>query len=111
MNVKKYTDGTYNIFYEVGDFVKIKDISKYGEQSIDNAQMWGEILKVDGKPLTAKLSINTKKGQIEEYVFNVIPVNNKGEELTEEQILSNSTITETIIKPENYKNIIKFNNF
>ena len=38
MVVKKYSDGTYNIFYEKGDFVKIKDVSKYGEQENKNAE-------------------------------------------------------------------------
>ena len=85
MVVKKYSDGTYNIFYEKGDFVKIKDISKYGQTENENAQMWGEVLKVEGKPLTAKLIINTDKGQIGEYVFNVSPVNGEGVELTEEE--------------------------
>jgi len=111
MVVKKYSDGTYNIFYDKGDFVKIKDISKYGEQEIDNAQMWGEVLKVEGKPLTAKLIINTENGQIEEYVFNVMPVNKKGEELTEEEILENETVTEKKIEPKDYKKIIKFEDF
>ena len=111
MVVKKYTDGTYNIFYEVGDFVKIKDISKYGEQENDNAQMWGEVLKVQGKPLTAKLIIDTDKDQVEEYVFNVIPTCSKGDELTEEEILKNETITEKKIEEKDYRKIIKFEDF
>jgi len=111
MIVKKYSDGTYNIFYEVGDFVKVKDISKYGEQENENAAMWGEVLKVQGKPLTAKLIINTEKGQIEEYVFNVKPTCSKGEELTEEEILANETITEKKIEEKDYKTIIKFEDF
>ena len=111
MVVKKYSDGTYNIFYEKGDFVKIKDVSKYGEQENKNAQMWGEILKVEGKPLTAKLIINTEKGQIGEYVFNVLPVNSEGTELTEEEILANETVTEKKIEPQDYKKIIKFEDF
>jgi hypothetical protein len=111
MVVKKYSDGTYNIFYEMGDFVKVKDVSKYGEQDIENAQMWGEVTKVEGKPVTAKLTIDTKNGQISEYVFNVIPVNKDGEELTEDQILKNETITERKIEPKDYKKIIKFQDF
>ena len=111
MVVKKYSDGTYNIFYEKGDFVKIKDVSKYGKQENENAQMWGEILKVEGNPLTAKLIINTEDGQINEYVFNVLPVNSEGTELTEEEIFENETITEKVIVPENYKKIIKFEDF
>ena len=31
MVVKKYADGTYNIFYDKGDFVKVKDVTQYGE--------------------------------------------------------------------------------
>lgn len=111
MIVKKYLDGTYNIFYGKGDFVKIKDIGKYGDQEIENAQMWGEVLKVEGKPLTAKLIINTENGQIEEYVFNVLPVNQKGEELTEEEILENERVTERKIESKDYKAIIKFEDF
>lgn len=111
MVVKKYSDGTYNIFYEKGDFVKIKDTSKYGDQEIENAQMWGEVIKVEGKPLTAKLIIDTEDGQIEEYVFNVVPTNDEGEELTEEEILENETITEKKIEPKDYKKIIKFSDF
>jgi len=111
MVVKKYSDGTYNIFYEKRDFVKIKDISKYGQQENQNAQMWGEVFKVEGKPLTAKLIINTEKGQIEEYVFNVLPVDSSGVELTEEEILSNETVTERKIEDGDYKMIIKFEDF
>lgn len=111
MVVKKYADGTYNIFYEVGDFVKVKDISKYGEQENENAQMWGEVIKVEGKPLTAKLIIDTGEGQIGEYVFNVLPVNNEGVELTEEEILANETVTERKIEETDYKTIIKFEDF
>jgi len=111
MVVKKYSDGTYNIFYEAGDFVKVKDISRYGDQEMDNAQMWGEVIKVDGKPLTAKLTIDTQNGQIEEYVFNVKPVNEEGEELTEDDILENETVTERKIQSEDYKKIIKFKDF
>ena len=111
MVVKKYTDGTYNIFYEKGDFVKVKDVTKYGESDNENAQTWGEVLKVEGKPLTAKLIINTDKGQIEEYVFNVSPVNTEGGEFTEEEILSNETITEKKIEQQDYKMIIKFKDF
>jgi len=111
MVVKKYSDGTYNIFYEKGDFVKVKEISKYGQQENENAQAWGEVLKVEGKPLTAKLIINTEKGQISEYVFNVLPVNKEGIDLTEEDILSHETVMEREIVPENYKKIIKFSDF
>jgi hypothetical protein len=111
MVVKKYSDGTYNIFYEVGDFVKVKDISRYGDQEMGNAQMWGEVIKVEGKPLTAKLIIDTQDSQIEEYVFNVKPSNDEGEELTEEEILENETVTERKIEMEDYKKIIKFENF
>lgn len=109
MVVKKYSDGTYNIFYEKGDFVKIKDTSKYGDQEIENAQMWGEVIKVEGKPLTAKLIIDTEDGQIEEYVFNVKAVNDQGEELTDDDILKNEVVNEKTIK--DYKKIIKFSEF
>ena len=111
MVVKKYADGTYNIFYEVGDFVKVKDTSQYGEQEIDNAKMWGEVIKVQGKPLTAKLIINTEQGQIEEYVFNVVPTCKEGDELTEGEILANETITEKKVEDKDYKIIIKFEDF
>ena len=111
MIVKKYADGTYNIFYDKGDFVKVKDTTQYGEMENANAKMWGEILKVEGKPLTAKLIINTEKGQIEEYVFNVVPVCSKGEELTEKEILENETVTERKIVSQDYKMIIKFEDF
>ena len=111
MVVKKYTDGTYNIYYEVGDFVKVKDISKYGEQENTNAKMWGEVIKVQGKPLTAKLIIDTEKGQIEEYVFNVIPTCSYGDELSEDEILENETVTEKKIEEKDYKKIIKFEDF
>lgn len=111
MVVKKYSDGTYNIFYDKGDFVKVKDTTKYGEAENDNAQAWGEVLKVEGNPITAKLIINTEKGQIEEYVFNVVPTCSKGDELTEEEILANESVTERKIEKEDYITIIKFENF
>ena len=110
MIVKKYSDGTYNILYEPGDFVKIKEKSEYGDSDLPNADKWGEVVKVTGKPVTAKLTIDTEDGQVEQYVFNVIPVDNDGVELTEEQILSNSDISETN-KITDYKNIIKFDDF
>ena len=111
MVVKKYADGTYNIFYDKGDFVKVKDVTQYGETENANAQMWGEVLKVEGKPLTAKLIINTEKGQIEEYVFNVVPVCPEGDELTDKEILDNEAVTEKKIVPNDYKRIIKFEDF
>lgn len=109
MNVKKYADGTYNIIYETGDYVKVKEKTKYSDDVSKNANKWGEIVKIIGKPITAKLTINIGDGEIDEYVFNVKPVNENGEELTEEQILQNTQITEEIKR--DYKNIIKFNDF
>lgn len=111
MIVKRYADGTYNIIYEKGDHVKVKDVSKYGEQENEHAKEWGEVVSVSGNPLTAKLLINTDDGQIEEYVFNVVPTDENGNELTEEQIMENETISETKIDPIHYKQILKFNEF
>jgi len=111
MVVKKYADGTYNIFYEVGDFVKIKDVTKYGQTDNENAEMWGEILKVEGKPITAKLIINTENGQVSEYVFNVLPVNEEGVALSEEEILANETVTEKKKVHIDYRKVIKFEDF
>lgn len=111
MVVKKYSDGTYNIIYDKGDYVKIKKVSKYGGKPLDNADIWGEITNITGNPLTSKLTINTENGQIEEYSFNVVPSNEEGVELTDEEILNNEVISEKIIKNTDYKNIIKFKDF
>lgn len=111
MIVKKYADGTYNIFYEVGDYVKVKETSKYGEGEMENANKFGEVVKVTGNPVTAKLTIDIEDGQIEEYVFNVVPSNEEGEVLTQEDISKNETITEKKYSEKDYKKIIKYNDF
>jgi hypothetical protein len=103
MKIKIYNDETFNIFYEIGDFVKIKD---------DNN--WGEVVRISGKPITAKLSINTDDGEIDEYVWNVVPVDENGVEITKEQLFKMIPVKEN----KNYKiemfsdrTILKFEEF
>ena len=44
MKVKKYSDDTFNIHYEVGDYVKVKHNSKFGDPD-KTEEMWGKIIK------------------------------------------------------------------
>ena len=112
MKIKIYNDKTFNIFYEKGDFVKIIKNEKYGKP--ENIDLWGEVLKVTGKPITAKLTINTEKGEIEEYVWNVVPVDEKGVEITKDQLFKMVPVKEN----KNYeiemfsdRTILKFKEF
>lgn len=112
MKIKIYHDKTFNIFYEKGDFVKIKENEKYGKP--ENVGLWGSISKVTGKPITAKLTINTEKGTVEEYVWNVVPVDETGKEITEKQLFEMVPVKES----KNYeidlssdRKILKFQEF
>jgi hypothetical protein len=86
MKVKKYKDGTFNIFYEVGDMVKVVDNDKYSTKKSENIGKWGEIVKMKGNPVTAKLTIDVDGGQIEEFVWNVIPSDESGNEIPSEDL-------------------------
>ena len=111
MKVKKYDDDTYNIHYEVGDYVRIKHNPKLGDTK-ETEDMWGKVIKVIGKPLTAKLVIEVKD-KIESFAWNVKPTDDKGNLLSKEQILSGGKVVEMIqinLIPinESNKKIIKF---
>lgn len=110
MKIKIYHDKTYNIFYEIGDYVKIKHDKKLRS---DDKPLWGQVTKINGKPLTAKLTIDTNKGIIDEYVWNIIPVTEDGTEITHEQLFKIIPVTESLfdLSDINDKKIIKFNEF
>jgi len=100
MKIKIYNDKTYNIFYDNGDYVKLsKDKS-----------IWGKVVKVTGRPITAKLTIETEKGIIDEYVWNVIPVTDDGVEITKDQLFEMIPVTESFTDTKDTR-IIKFNEF
>lgn len=111
MRVKKYDDDTFNIHYEVGDYVKVKHNPKFGE-SDKTEEMWGKIIKIIGKPLTAKLVIEVQN-KIEAFVWNVKPTDDEGNILSKEDILKQGKVVEMIqanlssINESNTK-IIKF---
>lgn len=100
MKIKIYHDKTYNIFFDEGDFVRVKDKKE-----------WGEVVKVTGKPITAKLTIKTDKGLIDEYVWNVIPVTDEGIDITKEQLFKMIPIDESVVIDNNDRKIIKFKDF
>lgn len=113
MKVKIYFDNTFNMQYEVGDYVKIQNNPKFGPENNDEGK-WGEVISISGKPLTAKLTIETEDGEkIENYVWNVKPTNENGEILSDDQIFNYSTIVEKLdfeleTINENNRTIIKF---
>jgi hypothetical protein len=101
MKIKIYHDKTYNIFFEEGDYVKVKKDNDFGK-----------VLKVIGRPITAKLIIETDKGQIEHYVWDVVPVTEEGIDITQEQLFKMIPVTESFDISNNTDNkIIKFNEF
>ena len=114
MKIKIYHDKTYNIFYEKGDYVKVKQNEKYGKVSNDE-NVWGTVLKVSGKPLTAMLTIKLSEEEtIQEYVWNVIPVDENGREITSEQLFKLYPLTESKnyeIKLSPGRKILKFEEF
>ena len=95
MKVKKYDDNTFNIHYEIGDLVVVKHNPKFGAPS-EKEDMWGKVTKVAGKPLTAKLSVETENDKIEEFVWNIKPANEEGKLLTKEEIFSKAHVVEMI---------------
>jgi hypothetical protein len=112
MKIKKYDDNTINIQYEIGDYVKIKHNPKFGNPD-DKEDKFGKIIKVVGKPLTAKLIISTDKGNIESFVWNVKPADEDGNILNKEEIIEQSKVVEKLdfnlnIINDNNKKIIKF---
>lgn len=100
MKIKIYHDKTYNIYYDINDYVKI----------IKN-NIWGKVINITGKPITAKLTIETISGIVEEYVWNVIPVTENGTDITKEQLFKIIPVNESIIIDNNDGKIIKFNDF
>ena len=96
MKIKTYKDGTFNIFYEVGDIVKIIDNDKYSTKKSENVGKWGDVSRVKGNPVTAKLTIDVDGGEIEEYVWNVVPVDEEGNEIPKEKLMDFQTIKEGI---------------
>jgi hypothetical protein len=112
MKIKKYDDNTINIQYEIGDYVKVKNNPKYGNYN-EKEDKWGKIIKIIGKPLTAKLIILTDNGNIESFVWNVKPSDEDGNLLNKEEIIERSKVVEVLdlnlnIINENNKKIIKF---
>ncbi len=112
MKVKKYDDNTINIHYEIGDYVKVKHNLKFGSPD-EKENKWGRVVKVIGKPLTAKLMIETDKGNIESFVWNVKPTDEDGNLLNKEEIIEQSKVVETLdfnldVINDNNKKIIKF---
>ena len=112
MKIKKYDDDTINIHYEVGDYVKVKHNVKFGNPD-EREDKWGKIIRVVGKPLTAKLIIETEDENIESFVWNVKPTDEEGNLLTNKEILKIGKVVEMIqinlnTINENYKKIIKF---
>ena len=96
MKIKKYKDGTFNIFYEVGDIVKVIDNDKYSTKKSENVGKWGDVSRVKGNTVTAKLTIDVDGGEIEEYVWNVVPVDEEGNEIPKEKLMDFQTIKEGI---------------
>lgn len=95
MKVKKYDDNTFNIHYEIGDLVMVKHNPKFGAPS-EKENIWGKVTKVAGKPLTAKLTIDTENGNIEDFVWNIKPANEEGKLLSKEEIFSKAQVIEMI---------------
>ena len=104
MKIKIYNDKTYNIFYDNGDYVKVKK---------EKGSVLGRVIKITGRPITAKLTIETKDGVIDEYVWNVVPVTEDGIEITKDQLFKIVPVTESIYHAidNNDRTIIKFNEF
>ena len=102
MKIKIYNDKTYNIFYDNGDYVKLKK---------EKGTVWGKVIKVTGKPITAKLTIETKDGVIDEYVWNVIPTTEDGTEITRDQLFEMIPVEESYSIDNIDRTIIKFNDF
>lgn len=95
MKLKTYKDGTFNIFYEVGDMVKVVDNDKYSTKKSENVGKWGDITKIKGKPVTAKLTIDVDGGEIEEYVWNVVPVDEDGNEIPKDKMKELQSVKES----------------
>jgi ribosomal protein L21E len=111
MKVKKYSDDTFNIHYEVGDYVKIKHNPKFGDPD-EAEEKWGKVIKVVGKPLTAKLVIEVDD-EVQSFAWNVKPTDKDGNILSKEDILKQGKVVEMIqvdLSPinESNKKIIKF---
>ena len=111
MKVKKYDDDTFNIHYEIGDIVKIKHNPKFGENDKDEDR-WGKVVRIVGKPLTAKLIIEPiETDKIEAFVWNVKPVDEEGKILPKEEIMKKAKVVEMIqvnLQINESKKIIKF---
>jgi hypothetical protein len=113
MIIKKYFDDTYNIQYQIGDYVKVKNNPKFGEAD-DSEEKWGEVKFISGKPLTAKLTIETEDGEtIEQYIWNVKPTDENGNLLTDDETFNLAAVVESIdynleLINENNSKIIKF---
>jgi hypothetical protein len=94
MKIKTYKDGTYNLYFEVGDHVKIKTNDKFGKPSSKDGT-WGKVTKTSGKKVS-KVEFKDKDGEKhEEFVWSLIPVDEKGTKIPEDQLFKLTPVKES----------------
>jgi hypothetical protein len=95
MKIKTYKDGTYNIFFEVGDFVKVKANDKFSAPKSKEGT-WGEVKKIAGKKSQAVTFEDVDGEMHTEFAWNLIGVDVDGKQIPESQLFKLTPIKESI---------------
>jgi hypothetical protein len=94
MKIKTYKDGTYNIFFEIGDFVKVKSNDKFASPKSKEGT-WGKVKKVTGKKAQSVAFEDADGESHIEFVWNLIGVDSDGKQIPESQLFKLTPIKES----------------
>lgn len=94
MKIKIYKDKTYNIFFEKGDYVKVKSNPKFPKPASKEGT-WGKVTKSQ-KSMNSKIEFEKDKNKFEEYPWNLIAVDEKGNQIPEKQLFELTPIQESL---------------
>jgi len=95
MKIKTYKDGTYNIFFEEGDIVKVKANSKFTTPKSKEGT-WGKVKRVSGKKAQSVVFEDADGEMQTEFVWNLIGVDKDGKQIPESQLFKLTPIKESI---------------
>ena len=93
MKIKIYKDDTYNVFFEKGDFVKVKHNPKFPSPKSKEGT-WGKVTKTQ-KTINTKVLFEKGKEKFEEYPWNLVAADSNGKVIPESQLFELSPIKES----------------
>jgi hypothetical protein len=96
MKIKTFKDNTYNLYFEVGDHVKVKSNDKFGKATAKDGT-WGKVTKVTGKKVSKVEFVDKDGKKHEEFVWSLIPVDKEGSKIPESQLFKLTPVKESKI--------------